>query len=110
MTARGPEPFAARDTHFTVAVRVDGKRSHVEHHPDFDAAMDAGKQWCHNDEIAWVSLNARSVGPRGGRQSPQQTHILVRRGDEIIVREQAGRLDRVRRANGRSGHGTADLG
>ena len=90
-----PQLFAARNAHFTVAVRVDGKRSHVEHHADFDAAMAAGRQWAMNDEVTWISINVRE------KRRVVQTHILVRRGDEIIVREQSGRLERVRRGSER---------
>lgn len=93
-----------------IAVRIDGRPSHVEQFTEFDPMSDAARQWCWNDEIAWVSLNARGVGPRGGCQPPQQTHILTRRGNEIIMREQTGRLERVRRATKLSSQGTADLG
>jgi hypothetical protein len=80
-------------------VRVDGLRSQIERFTEFEAMVEAGRQWLCNDEIAWVSLNEITRGPRGGRQAPRQTHIMVRRGeDEVEITEQEGRLDRVRRA------------
>lgn len=101
-----PDLFPARMGLYLIAVRVDGRRSHVEPFSDFDAMMEAGKQWCYNSEIAWVSLNV--AGSK--TYPPEQTHILVRRGDEVLVREQSARTDRVGRSKVRSGRAPAALG
>lgn len=98
-----PELFPARNVypHFTIAVRVDGKRSHVETHASIDAAMEAGEQWLWNDAVAWVILGYRE------KRQPYYSHRMVRRGEEIIVKEWNGREDRVRRATRVSSRGMA---
>lgn len=106
MDHQQPELLPARDGLFLVAVRVDGRRSHVEPFSDFDAMMEAGKQWCHNSEIAWVSLNVAG----GKTYPPEQTHMLVRRGGDVLVREQSARIERVSRSKIRSGRAPAALG
>lgn len=96
-----PELFPARNGLFLVAVRVDGRRSHVEPFAEFDAMMEAGKQWLWNDAVAWVILGYRE------KRQPFYSHRMVRRGDEIIVKEWNGREDRVRRATKQSSRGMA---
>ncbi len=102
MTDARQKPLSASAPHslFLVVVRRDGHPSRVEMFADMDAMRAAASEWLWNDGVAWVSLNERTTGPRGGRQPPRQTHIMVRRGEDIVVSEQEGRLERVRRATG----------
>ncbi len=100
--ARQTQLFAsAPHSLFLVAVLRTGRPSRVETFAEPDAMRQAASEWLWDDEVAWVSLNERTTGPRGGRQPPCQTHLMVRRGDEIIVKGQSGRLDRVRRGSER---------
>lgn len=99
-----PELFGRPNGLYLIAVRVDGRRSHVEHFTEFEPMLEAGKQWLWNDEVAWVSLNVAG----GKSYGPEQTHILARKGDAIIIKEQGGRLDRVRRGRERSSQRISD--
>lgn len=104
MFAARPQPL------FLVAVRVDGRRSPVETFAAFEPMEQAAREWLWNDDVAWVSLNEIGVGPRGGRQPPQQTHIMTRKGETIVITEQSGRLERVRRATRTRSQDTPALG
>lgn len=85
---------------YLVAVRADGRPSRVEGFEEFEPMEQAARAWLCNDAIAWVALGHRKRWTHGWRCA--QTHIMVRRGEEILIKEQAGRLQRVARTRIRS--------
>ncbi len=88
-----------------IAVRRDGARSRVEAFTDFDTMMEAARQYLWNDDVAWCSLNERD------RRGVRQTHLVTRdRNGDVVITEQAGRLDRVRRGKEKRSPGTDHLG
>ncbi len=105
MTDARQPPLSTPAPHslFLVAVRCGRRPSHVQTFADMETMRQAATEWLWKRDVAWVSYNTMG----GKTYPPKQTHICVRRGEEIIVREQAGRLDRVRRATGQSSRGMA---
>lgn len=99
--ARQPTFFADRQLGlYLVAVMRSGAPSRVEEFAAFEPMEQAAREWLWNDAIAWVALGHRKKWTHGWRCA--QTHIMVRRGEEIEIREQAGRLQRVARTRIRS--------
>ena len=87
---------------FLVAVRRDGRRSHVETFAEFEPMLIAARCCLYDDEIAWVSLN-HHIG-----RVPHQSHLVTRgHNGEVLIAEQAGRLERVKRGKERKSSLTA---
>lgn len=91
---------------FLVAVRVDGRRSHVEQLGDMtpEQQVRAATEWLWNDEVAWCILGYRE------KRIPYYSHRMVRRGEEITVKEWDGRERKASRSKVRPGQSADHLG